>query len=126
VIVGMDTELDTTPHRLGMDWAVRMEKPAFIGRASLERTSKLEDSRRWVGFSMDGPAPTEGAPIRSLQTGEIVGNVTGSWTSPLLGKALMLGWQRRTPFADRVQIDGRVAIVTPTPFYDPEGSRARA
>jgi sarcosine oxidase subunit alpha len=33
VIVGMDTELDTTPARLGMDWAVRMEKPFFIGRA---------------------------------------------------------------------------------------------
>ncbi len=32
VIIGMDTELDTTPRRLGMDWAVRMEKPRFIGR----------------------------------------------------------------------------------------------
>ena len=126
VIVGMDTELDTTPRRLGMDWAVRMEKPAFIGRASLERTAKLDDSRRWVGFSMDGEAPTEGSPIRSVENGEIVGNVTGSWTSPLLRKALMLGWQRRTPFADRVEIDGREAVVTPTPFYDPEGHRARA
>jgi sarcosine oxidase subunit alpha len=65
VIVGMDTELDTTPRRLGMDWAVRMEKPRFIGRASLERTAKLPDHRRWVGFTMDGPAPTEGAPIWS-------------------------------------------------------------
>ena len=90
VIVGMDTELDTTPRRLGMDWAVRMEKPRFIGRAALERTAKLPDHRRWVGFTMDGAAPTEGAPIWS--GGEIVGNVTGSWTSPLLGKALMLGW----------------------------------
>jgi glycine cleavage system aminomethyltransferase T len=103
-----------------------MEKPAFIGRASLERTAKLEDPRRWVGFSMDGPAPAEGAPIRALDGGDIVGNVTGSWTSPLLGKALMLGWQRRRPFADRVEIDGREAVVTPTPFYDPEGARARA
>ena len=126
MIVGMDTELDTTPRRLGMDWAVRMEKPAFIGRASLERTAKLDDSRRWVGFSMDGEAPTEGSPIRSVENGEIIGNVTGSWTSPLLRKALMLGWQRRAPFADRVEIDGREAVVTPTPFYDPEGHRARA
>ena len=60
VIVGMDTELDTTPRRLGMDWAVRMEKPAFIGRASLERTAKLDDERRWFGFAMDGEAPPEG------------------------------------------------------------------
>ncbi len=126
VIVGMDTELDTTPRRLGMDWAARMDKPSFIGRAALERTSKLEDHRRWMGFSMDGPAPAEGAPIRSIDSGEVIGNVTGSWTSPLLGRALMLGWQRRTPFADRVAIDGREAVVTPTPFYDPEGHRARA
>jgi sarcosine oxidase subunit alpha len=124
VIVGMDTELDTTPRRLGMDWAVRMDKPRFIGRASLERTGKLPDHRRWLGFTMDGPAPAEGAPIRS--GGEVVGNVTGSWHSPLLGRALLLGWLRRTPFAERVEIDGRVAIVTPTPFYDPEGGRARA
>ena len=119
VIVGMDTDLDTTPRRLGMDWAVRMEKPRFIGRAALERTSKLPDHRRWVGFTMDGPAPVEGAPI--FDGGEIVGNVTGSWDSPLLGKALMLGWLRRTPFPTEVEIDGRSAVVTQTPFYDPEG-----
>jgi sarcosine oxidase subunit alpha len=124
VIVGMDTELDTTPRRIGMDWAVRMEKPAFIGRAALERTAKLEDHRRWMGFTMEGAAPTEGSPIWA--DGEIVGNVTGSWTSPLLGKALLLGWQRRTPFRHRVEIDGREAVVSPTPFYDPEGLRARA
>jgi glycine cleavage system aminomethyltransferase T len=126
VIVGMDTELDTTPRRLGMDWAARMDKPAFIGRASLERTAKLPETRRWLGFAMDGEAPPEGTPIRSLDDGEIIGNVTGAWTSPLLGRALMLGWQRRTPFVPRVRIAGREAVVTPTPFYDPEGARARA
>jgi glycine cleavage system aminomethyltransferase T len=124
VIVGMDTELDTTPRRLGMAWAVRMDKLRFIGRASLERTGKLPDHRRWLGFTMDGPAPVEGAPIWA--GGEVVGNVTGSWYSPLLGRALMLGWLRRTPFPERVEIDGREAVVTPTPFYDPEGGRARA
>ncbi len=126
VIVGMDTELDTTPRRLGMDWAARMDKPAFIGRGSLERTGELPETRRWMGFAMDGDAPPEGTPIRSLDDGEVVGNVTGSWTSPLLGRALMLGWQKRAPFADRVSIDGREAAVTATPFYDPEGLRARA
>jgi glycine cleavage system aminomethyltransferase T len=124
VIVGMDTELDTTPGRLGMGWAVRMEKPFFIGRASLERTARLPQTRRWVGFTMDGEAPVEGSPIWS--GGEIVGNVTGSWTSPALGKALILGWQKRAPFPDEVEIDERRAVVTPTPFYDPEGVRARA
>lgn len=126
VIVGMDTELDTTPRRLGMDWATRMDKPRFIGKAALERTAKLPDDRRWVGFSMDGPAPAEGTPILDADGREIIGNVTGSWYSPFLGKTLMLGWQRHPPHPDRVVIDGREAVVTPTPFYDPEGSRARA
>ena len=80
--------------------------------------------RRWVGFTMTGIAPAEGTPIWS--GGEVIGNVTGSWTSPLLGKALMLGWLRRTPFPERVEIDGREAVVTSTPFYDAEGHRARA
>ncbi len=124
VIVGMDTELDTTPRRLGMDWAVRMDKPRFIGRAALQRTAKLADTRRLVGFTMAGPAPTEGSPV--WFGGEVVGNVTGSWASPILGQSVLLGWLRRSPFPDRVVIDGREAIVSPTPFYDPEGRRARA
>jgi sarcosine oxidase subunit alpha len=123
----MDTELDTTPRRLGMDWAARMDKPFFIGRAALDRTGKLPDERRWFGFAMDGGAPAEGAPIRSIDTGEVIGNVTGSWNSPLFARALMLGWLRRgEPWPERVSIDGREATRTPTPFYDPEGLRARA
>jgi glycine cleavage system aminomethyltransferase T len=124
VIVGMDTELDSTPRRLGMDWAARMDKPFFVGRPALARTAGLEDQRRLVGFTMDGPAPTEGSPIWS--DGDIVGHVTGSWSSPLLRRAVMLGWLKRRPFPGRVEIDGREAVVTPTPFYDPEGHRARA
>ena len=103
VIVGMDTELDTTPRRIGMDWAVRMDKPRFIGRAALERTAKLPDDRRWVGLhdGREARRPVEGTPIFDAE-GEVIGNVTGSWHSPLLGTALMLGWQRRPPLADRV------------------------
>ncbi|MGD9705534.1 MAG: 2Fe-2S iron-sulfur cluster-binding protein [Acidimicrobiia bacterium] len=124
VIVGMDTELDTTPRRVGMDWAVKMDKADFIGRAALARTAALPDDRRLVPLRMDGEAPTEGSPIRS--GGDIVGHVTSSFTSPMLGSAVMLGWLKRSPFPDRVEIDGRTAVVTEAPFYDPEGSRARA
>ncbi len=37
IIVGQDTDFDTTPHKVGMDWAVKMEKPYFVGRSSIER-----------------------------------------------------------------------------------------
>jgi sarcosine oxidase subunit alpha len=124
VIIGMDTELDTTPRRVGMDWAARMDKPAFIGRAALERTAGLPDERRLHGFTMDGDAPVEGSPI--VVADDIVGHVSGSWASPVLGRTVMLGWLKRRPFPDRVRIDGREAIVASTPFYDPEGLRARA
>lgn len=124
VIVGMDTDLDSTPRRIGMDWAVKMDKPWFVGRTSLERTAPLPDHRRLFGYTMPGPAPTEGAPI--WVGDRIVGNVTSSFTSPATGAAVMLGWQKHTPFAERVVIDGREATVAHPPFYDPEGGRARA
>ena len=124
VIVGMDTELDSTPRRLDMDWAVKMDKPDFVGRTALARTARLPDERRLFGYTMDGPAPMEGSPISA--DGRIVGHVTSSFTSPLLGTAVMLGWQKHRPWADVVEIDGRPATVTHTPFYDPEGARARA
>ena len=124
VIVGMDTELDSTPRRLNMDWAVRMDKPDFVGRTALARTADLADHRRLFGFTMDGPAPTEGAPI--YVGDRIVGHVASTFTSPTLGKAVMLGWQKHSPWVDSVTIDGRTATVAHTPFYDPEGARARA
>ncbi|MBA2555793.1 MAG: (2Fe-2S)-binding protein [Chloroflexi bacterium] len=124
VIVGMDTELDSTPRRLGMEWAAKMDKPDFVGRSALARTAALADHRRLVGLTMPGTAPTEGSPIWS--DGVIVGQVSSSFTSPLLGHAVMLGWLKRTPFPDSVEVDGRNAAVVQPPFYDPEGSRARA
>jgi sarcosine oxidase, subunit alpha len=124
VIIGMDTELDSTPRRLGMEWAVNMDKPDFLGKAALARTADLPDHRRLVGLTMDGPAPTEGSPVWA--DGDVIGHVSSSFASPTLGHAVMLGWQKRTPFPDQVEIDGRLATVTAPPFYDPEGTRARA
>jgi len=124
VIIGMDTEMDTTARRLGMDWAVNMDKPDFIGRDALVRTLALPDHRRLVGLTMADAAPTEGSPIWS--DGDVIGHVTSSFTSPTLGHAVMLGWLKRSPFPGQVEVDGRAAAVAAPPFYDPEGLRARA
>ena len=97
VIVGMDTELDTTPRRVGMPWAVRMDKPAFIGRAALERTAKLPDLRRLRGFTMDAPAPVEGAPI--FDGDDIVGPRDGQLgiADPREGRAARLAQAAAVP-----------------------------
>lgn len=123
IIVGQDTELDSTPRRVNMDWAVKLDKPAFVGRDALIRTAELPDERRLFGFTMDGPAPLEGSAI--WVDGEVVGHVTSSWNSPMFGHAVLLGWQKRMPHRDVVTIDGREAHVSPVPFYDKEGARAR-
>jgi sarcosine oxidase subunit alpha len=124
IIVGQDTELDSSPRRVGMDWAVKTDKADFLGRRALERTAPLPDDRRLHGFTMPSPAPLEGSVIRC--GGELIGTVTSSFDSPTLGHAVMLGWLRRRPFPTEVEIDGRLAAVATTPFFDPEGARARA
>ena len=124
VIVGMDTELDSTPRRVDMDWAVKMDKANFLGQSALARTAALVDQRRLFGFTMQGGAPTEGSPIWA--DGSVVGHVSSSFASPLLGHTVMLGWLKRQPFPERVSIDGREATVATLPFYDPQGRRARA
>jgi sarcosine oxidase, subunit alpha len=129
IIVGMDTEMDTTPRRVNMDWAVKMSKPDFIGRTALERTAKLPDQRRLHGFEMDGEAPIEGTPI--MVDGQIHGHVSSTFTSPTLGKAIMLGWLKKGASLDgesimHVEIGGRPATLVKPPFFDHEGARARA
>ena len=101
-----------------------MDKPDFLGRAALARTLALPDHRRLVGLTMDGAAPVEGMPV--VVDGGVIGHVTSSFTSPGLGRAVMLGWLKREPFPTSVTIDGRTATVTDVPFYDPAGARARA
>jgi len=56
----------------------------------------------------------------------VLGHVTSSFTSPTLGHVVMLGWLKRSPFPEQVEVDGRQAAVAQPPFYDPEGLRARA
>ena len=123
--MGMDTEMDATPRRLGMDWAVRMDKD-FVGRAALERTDRIPLDRRLVGLTADPPAPTEGSAV--FLDGRIVGYVTSSAWSPALETVVMLAWVELVDGSvpATVLVDGRPAHHTPTPFYDPEGARARA
>ena len=123
IIVGMDTDMDTTPRRVGMDWAVKMDKADFLGRDALLRTAGLPNQRTMVGLTVDGPNPTEGSPIWA--DGRIVGQVTSTFFSPGFGHTVMLGWFRYGQPDGQLTVDGRPATVAPTPFYDPEGHRAR-
>lgn len=126
VIVGMDTEPDSTPRRLGMEWAVKMDKEDFVGRSALERTSHLPLDRRLVGLTMDDSAPVDGTPVYH-EDGAMAGYVTSAAWSPALRAVVMLAWVTLMDgeVPARVVVDGRPAHQTALPFYDPDGSRAR-
>jgi len=124
-IVGMDSEYDSTPRRLDLEWAVKLDKPDFVGKQAVLRTSRIPLNKRLVGWEMEGPAPIEGAIL--FDDERPIGQVTSSRYSRVLEKTVMLGWARLVDGeAPRQAVcDGRVAQHVPHPFYDPEGARAR-
>ena len=123
VIIGMDTDMDTTPRRVDMDWAVKMNKPFFLGQEALARTNALANQRRLVALTVDGPAPIEGSPVWCGD--DIVGQATTTFASPLLGHSIMLAWLRYGEPPGPLVVDGRPASIAHVPFYDKEGLRAR-
>ncbi len=126
IIVGQDTDFDATPGRLNMNWAVKLEKPWFVGKLGVQRANAHESLRRLVAVSFPGHAPPEGAPLRSR--GRDVGYISSSGWSPVLNCGISLGWVTRTngSFPTDLEADGTMGTVVDHAFYDPKGERLRA
>ena len=129
IIVSQDTDFETTPWKVGMEWAVKMDKPDFVGKSSLARSQKREQRDKLVPWTMEPglACPPEGMTIKI--GGEVVGRVTSSRMSPVLGYSLGLGWVTSEHAAEgtRVTIGGVPATVAGGhAFYDPEGGKLRA
>ena len=93
IYLGQDTLPDDTPAKLGMSWAVAMDKPAFVGKVALERMASLPAERRMVGLRFDevrgDVSDLRGVP---LAVGDrIVGRVTSAEASPAVGGDIGLG-----------------------------------
>jgi glycine cleavage system aminomethyltransferase T len=123
------TSADTLPDhpaKLGLDWAVAVDKPSFIGKVALERMADIPIERRFVGLTFDGAPPTRGVPLYAGD--RIVGRVTSCARSEALGSSIGLGWMRAIDgvFPTVLRAGDTRATVTKTPFYDPEAARLRA
>jgi sarcosine oxidase subunit alpha len=125
ILVGLDTDYDSTPRRIHHDWAVNMDKGEFLGRASLVRTDRIPLDRMLVGLEME-KKPVDGASLHL--DGEYVGYVTSSGWSWTMDKAVMLAQLDLVggELPDAVMVEGMLARRVPVPFYDPVGARARA
>ena len=131
VIVGQDTDAVSTPLDVGSDWAVRFDKPDFIGRGGLAIAARNGPQQRLVGFVMPGvAAPLDGTPV--VSAGRPIGRVTSARLSPTMNRGFGLAWVppelAREGASIEVLIGERpvAARVTLQPFYDPEGHRLRS
>jgi len=126
IYLAQDTLPDDHPGKLGLDWAVAMDKPYFIGRVALERMREIPLERKLVGLMFERDASLRGVPLHVGN--RIVGRVTSYGSSRVLGRAIGLGWIRAIDgvFPTELRAGEVRATVTPTPFYDPEGAKLRA
>ena len=111
VIVGQDTDGLTNPWEANMGWAVKLDKPFFIGKRTLEIFEKRGQQEGWrggedrrligqrtqdrklAGFALadDGvPIPKECHLV--VEDGEIIGRVTSVAYSEALGKVIGLAF----------------------------------
>lgn len=155
-LYGNDINEDYTPFHVGLERWIRFDKRDFIGRDALLRVQQTGLDRRWVGLTLQGdlPAavnatvwsvgavnpneekifsgPEAGASKDRILPGEDVGHVTFSDRGHTVGKILALAYVRTSHAypGSRLLVDVRgkpmPAVVTPTPFFDPQGARLRA
>ena len=83
--LAQDTLPDDHPAKLGLGWAVAMDKPSFVGKPSLERMAELPLERRLVGVRIDGE-PRRGVPL--TDGGRVVGRVTSAARSEAVGATI--------------------------------------
>jgi sarcosine oxidase subunit alpha len=132
IIIGQDTDGLTNPFEAACDWAVKMDKPFFIGQRSLQILQKKPINRALVGFNLapdySGPIPKECHLV--IRDGTITGRVTSVVYSPTLGRVLGMAYvakdQATIGNKFTIRVDGKKEIqaeVVKTPFYDPDSRR---
>ena len=137
ILVGHDTDAMSDPLSANMAWAVKLDKPDFLGKPSLMRIAAEGPKQLLVGFKMVEPdvVPAEGLQIVEPEADgrlKIIGWITSSQFSPTLEEAIGLCWLR-TDIASQngasfmIRMDGQLpeARVHHGAFYDPDGERLR-
>jgi sarcosine oxidase subunit alpha len=131
IIIGQDTDALSNALEAGLGWAVKFDKPDFIGRAGLLRAKREGLRNRLVGFEVpDGTVVEEGDQVVD-DAKRVIGRVTSARMSPTLHKSIGLAWlpahraATGSPFT--IWMSGRPvpATVVRRPFYDPDGHRLR-
>ena len=80
VIVGQDTDSESTPYGAAMPWIVKLDKEQdFIGRWALEHAKEHPAEHALVGFTMsNGHVPLEGAVVVPGRAGDLRAQVAAA------------------------------------------------
>jgi sarcosine oxidase subunit alpha len=132
VIVGQDTDSESTPYNSALTWAVKLDKDQdFVGRRALELRGSAVAGPQLVGFTVpSGEVMTEGAVV--VNDGNPAGQVTSSRWSPHLGASIGMATVPAELATDGARITISYAgatydgVVTSKAFYDPDGEVLRA
>ena len=134
--MGHDITCEDHVLEAGLGFAVKTDKPAFIGRDAVLRRRDAGLTRRLVQFRLTDPDPLlyHNEPV--LRDGQVVGHLTSGGYGHTLGAALGMayvpcaGEGAEEVLASTYHIDvmGRQipAEASLRPFYDPTGARTRA
>lgn len=122
-LYGHELTEEISPLQAGLGWAIKLEKPGFVGKQALEAQRQADVYTRIVGIVMDGRAPArEGYHVflGEKRVGEIrSGSVAPSVGNKSIGTALVEK-EAATPGTDVVvHIRGTAygAKVVELPFY---------
>jgi sarcosine oxidase subunit alpha len=133
IIVGQDTDSESTPFGAAMPWAVKLDKEEdFIGKWALTRVAEHPAETALVGFTLpNGRVPTEGAVVLDA-SGRAAGQVTSARRSRQLDKVIGMAWVPAALATDGATITivengsrTRGDVIT-EPFYDPQGEVLRS
>lgn len=121
-LYGHELSEQTDPVAAGLSWAVKWDKPDFIGKAALDALEARPDRPVRVGLTLEGRrAARDGAAV--LRGGVAIGSVTSGTFSPTLDRPIAMAYVRPdaaqpgTPV--EVDIRGTLtpAAVAALPFY---------
>jgi aminomethyltransferase len=122
-LYGHELTEEITPVQAGLNWAVKLGKPSFTGKAALEKQVAEDTYPRIVGIVMDGRAPArEGYHVflGDRRVGEVrSGSIAPSVQNKNIGTALVDKEASAPGTAVVVHIRGTAygATVVPLPFY---------
>ncbi len=122
-LYGHEMTEEISPVQAGLNWALKLAKPAFIGKAALAAQIEADTFPRIVGLVMQGRAPAREG-YRVFFDGKDVGEVRSGSMAPSCGGkniATALVEKDAATVGTELEIEIRgarhAAIVTAQPFY---------